>query len=121
MSEGGNVGGRQFRQYNASDEDNVSLCAVCTEKKRKTEADKFCIGCSDYYCAECIKLHDVVPALRGHVILGAIEYKRHRAEGKIPSMPTKRCSKHATKIVDMYCKTHDEVGCTTCFALEHNA
>jgi hypothetical protein len=30
-------------------------------------------------------------------------------------VPTERCLKHPAKVVDMYCKTHDDVGCSVCF------
>lgn len=87
-------------------------CSVCFQKNVKNEADKYCAICLDYFCVNCVaKTHGIGSALAGHDLL---------ATGKMPPLPTKRCSEHGTKVIDMFCKTHEKVGCSICFILEHS-
>lgn len=87
-------------------------CSVCIQTNKKGEAERYCTICLDYFCSNCIKkTHGVESELAGHVLI---------AIGSMPPVPTKRCSEHGTKVIDMYCKTHREIGCSTCFILEHS-
>ncbi|XP_053388659.1 heat shock 70 kDa protein 12A-like, partial [Mercenaria mercenaria] len=101
-----------------SDEIFDLLCTVCKRKGKNTEAEKFCFDCGDYYCLTCVKVHDDVPLLTGHKILGKNQFQSMSIRMK-PPVPTERCDKHSHKHIDMYCKYHDEVGCSTCMATEH--
>lgn len=38
-----------------------------------------------------------------------------------PDFPTLNCSQHPSKILDTYCKDHDEVICTLCIDLNHSS
>lgn len=101
--------------------DNLgSFCCVCLNKGIKTEASNYCSNCLDYYCEECLKLHDVVPCLTGHVVVDKTEMKKSKASLELLQIPTMRCPEHPAKILDMYCRTHHQVGCTTCFTLNHS-
>lgn len=120
MAESRDVSGRKPNRKNESVDKCNFACCVCIKKNVKTEAVKYCSSCLDYFCENCVKMHDLLPALSGHVIVGKSDIKGQNTRGNVPSIPTKRCLKHETKIVDMYCKTHDELGCTTCFALQHS-
>lgn len=119
MAEGGNVSGRKGNFENDSFVKCNLPCCVCLKKNIRIEADTYCTNCMDYFCKECVNMHDLWPALSDHVIVGKMDIKQKHTEGKLPSIPTNRCSKHETMIVDMYCETHNEVGCTTCFSVEH--
>ncbi|XP_053402930.1 uncharacterized protein LOC128558110 [Mercenaria mercenaria] len=101
-----------------SDETFDLLCTVCKRKGKNTEAEKYCVDCGDYYCLTCVKVHDDVPLLTGHKILGKGQFQS-MSTGKQPPVPTERCDKHSHKHVDMYCQNHDDVGCSTCMAIEH--
>ncbi|XP_060608430.1 uncharacterized protein LOC132760470 [Ruditapes philippinarum] len=37
----------------------------------------------------------------------------------MPRAPTERCDRHSHKHIDMYCQNHDNVGCSTCMAVDH--
>ncbi|XP_053390769.1 uncharacterized protein LOC128553621 [Mercenaria mercenaria] len=63
----------------------------------------------------------MIPGLKGHTLLDNSNYKSSSLHAGLPAVPTERCSIHETKIVDMYCGNHDEVGCTTCMALSHRS
>ncbi|XP_053381899.1 uncharacterized protein LOC128549319 [Mercenaria mercenaria] len=101
-----------------SDETFDLLCSVCKKKNKNTEAAKFCVDCRDYYCSICVKFHDDVPALSLHKILDKGQFQP--GPGQVLQMvPTERCDKHSHKHVDMYCQNHDDVGCSTCMAVDH--
>ncbi|XP_053373516.1 E3 ubiquitin-protein ligase Midline-1-like [Mercenaria mercenaria] len=101
-----------------SDETFDLLCSVCKRKHINKEADKYCVDCSDYYCSICVKFHEDIPALSGHKILDKGQFQ-HGTSKELPMVPTERCDKHNHKPVDMYCQNHDDVGCSTCMAVEH--
>ncbi|XP_060572786.1 E3 ubiquitin/ISG15 ligase TRIM25-like isoform X2 [Ruditapes philippinarum] len=98
----------------ASDEFSDFQCFTCTGKV----AVKYCVECQGYCCQSCMDTHLRFPALKSHTLL---DPSTGKVEGSLISLPTQRCSIHSIKLVDMYCKDHDEVGCTTCMALKHRS
>ncbi|XP_045196111.1 transcription intermediary factor 1-alpha-like [Mercenaria mercenaria] len=95
--------------------------ASCLANNRTREAIKYCVECQGYCCKECTDIHNGLPGLKGHALLDKSNYKSSSLQAGLPAVPTERCSIHQTKIVDMYCGNHDEVGCTTCMALNHRS
>ncbi|XP_053385735.1 uncharacterized protein LOC123537751 [Mercenaria mercenaria] len=94
-------------------------CSPCSESGSSKEADKFCVDCGSYFCAKCLLDHNKFPALRSHHISDKPEQnKRNETQ---TSLPTERCSIHHGKLVDMFCKDHDEVCCAACIAMKHRA
>ncbi|XP_053401727.1 uncharacterized protein LOC128557719 [Mercenaria mercenaria] len=106
---------------NASDEIIDSKCSVCAGKNIKREAEKYCVECQDYYCIPCTDTHKTFPALRGHKLLDKADFSTHGLQSSLPSFPTERCLIHKAKLLDMFCKNHDEVVCATCVAINHRA
>ncbi|XP_053390768.1 uncharacterized protein LOC128553620 [Mercenaria mercenaria] len=106
---------------NTSDEIFNFKCSPCMANNRTREALKYCVECQGYCCKECTDIHNGLPGLKGHTLLDKSNYKSSRLPAGLPAVPTERCCKHETKIVDMYCGNHDEVGCTTCMALNHRS
>ncbi|XP_053386550.1 uncharacterized protein LOC128546168 [Mercenaria mercenaria] len=99
-----------------------TCCSPCLESGRTKEADKFCVDCGTYFCAKCLLHHNKFPALRSHQILdksGQDKQKENYETGV--SLPTERCSIHHGKLVDKFCKDHDEVCCAACIAIKHRA
>jgi hypothetical protein len=94
------------------------LCSPCKRKGRNQEADKYCTDCHDYYCSECVNFHEDIPALSGHNILDKSQVQQKTRVG-FPVAPTEKCERHRFKPVDMYCQNHDDVGCSTCMAVDH--
>jgi hypothetical protein len=103
----------------SSDEIFNFKCLPCLDDKRNKEAAKYCVECQGYYCQSCADMYHKMPGLKSHTFLDQTNYKSSSGIGGLPAIPTQRCSVHKTKIVDMYCGNHDEVGCTTCMALIH--
>jgi hypothetical protein len=94
------------------------LCSPCKRKERNKEADKYCADCHDYYCTDCVKFHEDIPALSGHNILDKGQVN-DGTSGTLPVIPTQRCERHGFKPVDKYCQSHDNVGCSSCMAVDH--
>lgn len=119
---GGEISGRKAGRHDQDSVDELDyLCCVCSKKHIRRQATKYCVNCQDYYCGECVQVHDVVPSLSEHVVVGESDFSRRASAGfKLPSVPTERCNEHTTKLIDMYCKNHDEVGCATCMTLKHD-
>lgn len=104
-----------------SSEETVEYpCSPCAESGRTRQAVKYCVECQDYYCKSCTdSLHNSLPALRKHKLLDQTDFSSSSGQQNLPSVPTDRCKIHTTKLIDMYCKDHDEVGCTSCMTLDH--
>lgn len=116
----GQVLGKKNTAISSSDEYIDYRCCVCERKKVNRDAEHYCVSCQDYYCQKCVRIHDDVPSLSEHVILGKSHFKSISGVRRLPSIPTERCLDHPTKIVDIYCETHKEVGCGTCMATKHD-
>ncbi|XP_045196117.2 E3 ubiquitin-protein ligase TRIM33-like, partial [Mercenaria mercenaria] len=104
-----------------SDELFSFKCSPCLAINRNREAVNYCVGCQGYYCQSCADVIHMMPGLKSHTLLDNSNYKSPGLRAGLPAVPTERCSIHETKIVDMYCGNHDEVGCTTCMALNHRS
>lgn len=94
-------------------------CCFCEGKKVKRNAEYYCESCNVYYCQKCVTIHDVVPSMSKHVILDKSHFESDSGVRRLPSIPTERCADHPTKVVDMFCESHKEVGCETCMVTKH--
>ena len=103
----------------ASDEIFNFKCTACAKRNKKREAVKYCVECQGYCCQHCVEVHQDFPALVNHNLLDNSNLISSGSVIELPAIPTERCAVHKTKIVDMYCQVHDDVGCTTCMALDH--
>ncbi|XP_053402492.1 uncharacterized protein LOC128557894 [Mercenaria mercenaria] len=106
---------------NASDEIIDIKCCVCAGKNIIRQAEKYCVECQDYYCIPCTDMHKAFPLMRGHKLLDKADFSTHGLQSSLPCFPTERCSIHKAKLLDMFCKNHDEVVCATCVAINHRA
>ncbi|XP_053389313.1 uncharacterized protein LOC128552306 [Mercenaria mercenaria] len=103
----------------ASDEIIDTKCCVCAGKNITRQAEKYCIECQDYYCIPCTDTHKTFPLMREHKLLDKSDFSTHGLQSSLPSCPTERCQIHKAKLLDMFCKNHDEVVCATCLAINH--
>ncbi|XP_060589152.1 uncharacterized protein LOC132744183 [Ruditapes philippinarum] len=94
------------------------LCSMCKNKGKNTEGEKFCVDCKDYFCIACVQVHGQVPLCADHKVLDKSQVKSVTGKG-LPRAPTERCDRHSHKHIDMYCQNHDNVGCSTCMAVDH--
>ncbi|XP_060600984.1 uncharacterized protein LOC132754385 [Ruditapes philippinarum] len=110
--------GRQIDTDMLSDEIFDVLCSMCTNDGRNTEGKKYCVHCHDYFCVRCVKVHSKVPLCAGHKVLDKSQVKSGTSKA-MPRAPAERCDRHSHKHIDMYCQNHDNVGCSTCMAVDH--
>ncbi|XP_060582490.1 uncharacterized protein LOC132738899 isoform X1 [Ruditapes philippinarum] len=110
--------GRQIDTDILSDEIFDVLCSMCRNEGRNTEGEKYCVDCHDYFCVSCVKVHSKVPVLAGHKVLDKSQVKLGTSKA-LPRAPAERCDRHSHKHIDMYCQNHDNVGCSTCMAVDH--
>ncbi|XP_060560016.1 uncharacterized protein LOC132720047 [Ruditapes philippinarum] len=94
-------------------------CAPCATECKNVEADKFCVDCNHLLCSVCIGHHNKFDFMRGHQMLDKTASNGSRGKEKT-DMPTMRCSKHDGKIIDMFCKSHDEPCCIVCASVYHS-
>ncbi|XP_053388418.1 uncharacterized protein LOC128551543 [Mercenaria mercenaria] len=104
-----------------SDEIFDFTCSPCAEQNKNREAVRYCVECQDYYCQSCTDMHKMFPAMRGHKLLNKADFNSSSHQQNLPPVPTERCHNHKTKLMDMYCRDHDEVCCTSCVAENHRS
>ncbi|XP_060560326.1 uncharacterized protein LOC132720253 [Ruditapes philippinarum] len=103
-----------------SDEILDVLCSMCKNRGKKSEGEKFCVDCHDYFCINCVTVHSQVPLCVDHKVLDKSQVKSGTSKG-LPKAPTERCGRHSHKHIDMFCQNHDNVGCSTCMAIDHRS
>ncbi|XP_053394937.1 E3 ubiquitin-protein ligase TRIM33-like [Mercenaria mercenaria] len=89
----------------------------CSRINKQKEAVKYCVECQGYCCQSCVYTHETFPTLVGHKFFD----QSTGLSTDFPVVPTEICSRHNIKILDLYCRTHDVVCCTSCMALEHTS
>ncbi|KAL4224226.1 hypothetical protein ACF0H5_017679 [Mactra antiquata] len=97
------------------------ICTPCAEDNLIKESLKYCVECQQYCCKDCLTSHRRISSLKGHTFLDNSSVKTQGQPRSLPAFPTKQCSKHLGKIVDMFCKTHDVVCCYVCAAEDHKS
>ncbi|KAL4228350.1 Transcription intermediary factor 1-alpha [Mactra antiquata] len=95
------------------------ICTSCAEDNLIKEALKYCVECQKYCCKDCLTSHRRFALLKGHTFLDNSSVKLQGQPSSLPAFPTKQCSQHIGKIMDMFCKTHDVVCCYVCAAEDH--
>jgi hypothetical protein len=110
------VDGRKLRDtLRLGSEDWIEFpCSPCEKDGKNVASVKHCVECGENLCKTCLSCHEKFT--RGHQI---VENPRAKIEQKKPELPVQRCDKHGGKLVDVYCPSHDTVGCATCVAVDH--
>ncbi|XP_060584074.1 uncharacterized protein LOC132740231 [Ruditapes philippinarum] len=112
------VDGRKLRQtmYQDSDIKHDFPCLPCTQEGRNVAAIKYCVECDENLCQKCVGDHNKFSAMRRHQLLDTVK----QPSGKRQELPSQKCGKHGGKLIDVYCPSHDKVGCSTCMTVEHS-
>lgn len=97
-----------------SDELIALRCSVCAKKNRIKDAEKCCAECQEYYCIPCSDMHKMFAMFERHNLLTKENFHGSVHQGSLPHIPTERCTKHAFKVLDMYCEDHDVTICASC-------
>ncbi|XP_060570123.1 uncharacterized protein LOC132728497 [Ruditapes philippinarum] len=75
-----------------SDEIFDVLCSMCKNRGKKSEGEKFCVDCHDYFCMNCVIVHSQVPVLACHKVLDKSQVKSGTSKG-LPRAPVERSCK----------------------------
>ncbi|XP_021166306.2 E3 ubiquitin/ISG15 ligase TRIM25 [Fundulus heteroclitus] len=82
-------------------------CDFCV--LRQNQATKSCLTCLASYCDEHVEPHYIIPVLQKHELISAT----------IP-IGKKVCAQHG-KLMDLYCRTDEELICTECTVEKHES
>ena len=90
---------------------------ICSLEECQGEAVVYCTSCQGCLCQTCTDEHAVHRFTRKHQTITAAE-----AKGKMTSSTKSHhpCGRHPNQMLDMYCKTCDEIICHECFNAEHS-
>ncbi|XP_060594363.1 uncharacterized protein LOC132748746 [Ruditapes philippinarum] len=102
-----------------SDEAEVIFCEPCEQDGRQTEAEGFCVDCSEYLCGQCYKNHKLFKAFRSHVLQDKNTMPQTVKDKYVQDVCVTTCSLHVDKVIEYFCSSCDILGCTTCITLNH--
>ncbi|WAR08930.1 hypothetical protein MAR_018888 [Mya arenaria] len=94
-------------------------CDPCLREKHCVEATNYCPECKERLCAMCTSQHKKFQILKTHKVLGVEDAPRPEVPKSEKIKCSETCKKHANKMLDLYCRAHDEVGCSACMAVNH--
>lgn len=94
------------------------LCTTCEHDGVRVEAINFCMECNSNLCPTCVGQHRKFPTMKGHKVLGK-SARRHINRDVIEEENLLECENHPGKMVDMYCREHDDVWCGGCMTVHH--
>ena len=105
-------------------EDEVKVTAsadremvICSLEDCQGEAVMYCTVCQEYLCQTCTDEHAAHRLTKKHQTITTSE-----AKGKVTSSTNTHhpCGRHPNQMLDMYCKTCDEIICHECFNTDHS-
>ena len=91
--------------------------AICSQEECQGEGVMYCTNDQEYLCQTCTDEHAVHRFTRKHKTITAEEAKDKVASSTKSNHP---CGRHANQLLDMYCKTCEEIICHDCFNTEHS-
>ena len=105
------------------DEDEMEVTAsadreavICSLEHCQGEAVMYCTACQEYLCQTCNDEHDASRFNRKHQTITAAEAKSKMTQSTKSHHP---CGRHPNQMLNMYCKTCDEIICHECFDTDH--
>ncbi|XP_060592303.1 transcription intermediary factor 1-beta-like [Ruditapes philippinarum] len=113
---------KDFTNISKDSEEMFDICcSSCSDDNKTIQAKKFCVECGLNFCENCVKFHKKIPLLQSHEIVDVTQVGKGEVKQVTKELPTERCNIHHGKLMDMFCKDHDEVCCGVCIALKHRA
>lgn len=93
-------------------------CGPCAADSKMLLAVGYCQFCRHYLCKTCLSYHQNLG--RAHVLLDKDSMPREVSTPAPKLDPLlENCREHKQKILELYCKTHDEVCCVICATMRH--
>ena len=93
-----------------------AMCESCSGDK----AVAFCRQCTEFICAECVRLHQRLKVFSGHKTVSLDELKKGGAKDiVVPKAPLKMCEEHDEQM-KIYCHDCSCLICRDCIIENHN-
>ncbi|XP_052802998.1 E3 ubiquitin-protein ligase TRIM71-like [Mya arenaria] len=93
-------------------------CGPCSADSKTQLAIGYCQFCRHYLCKNCFAYHQNLG--RAHVLLDKDTMPREVSTPAVSMDPLlETCREHKHKILELYCKGHDEVCCVICATAKH--
>ncbi|XP_060575305.1 uncharacterized protein LOC132732814 [Ruditapes philippinarum] len=102
-----------------SDEVSEILCDPCELAGGKRLAHGYCKHCSEFLCSSCYNEHRRFKPTRHHILLDNSEMPTVKKEQAFKDTCTDFCSNHESSVIEYYCKSCDQFGCSHCFVTGH--
>jgi hypothetical protein len=124
MAVPGKKASKQFSsstQSMASDEDLQVYCQPCDEEGTRIPAHGYCVDCKEHLCKNCFTVHKKHKLSKHHTLLDATRMPKVLHQPSTSDELTTPCSKHPKEMIKFYCLDHEELLCSVCVTLEHQA
>ncbi|XP_053403117.1 uncharacterized protein LOC128558249 [Mercenaria mercenaria] len=94
-------------------------CDSCKEDNKCLPAEGFCVNCDEYLCMKCFSFHKKQKALKLHVLKDKLNMPKNRAHVNIHDVCVDKCSSHTDRVIEYFCKSCDQLGCSVCIVTGH--
>ncbi|XP_045175478.2 uncharacterized protein LOC123536387 [Mercenaria mercenaria] len=83
----------------------------------------YCVECDHFLCQTCLKQHNKFDSMKQHQVVknASGKGKDDKRRGNWVDLPSQRCDTHHGKLIDMYCRGHNEVCCGACASINHSS
>ncbi|XP_045189139.2 uncharacterized protein LOC123546708 [Mercenaria mercenaria] len=102
-----------------SDEDREIFCDPCEIDEQKHLAERYCKNCAEFLCINCYNNHRKYRPTRHHILLDKHEMPTIKNVHIQKDVCTDHCTYHEDKVIEYYCSSCDQFGCSHCFILGH--
>ena len=100
--------------------DESSEAQKCTSCEGKNAATCYCFDCHDFYCGDCLPVHNRIATLRGHrnVVIENIQAQDVEELIHRPAMCTEKF--HEKELLEYFCQECQVCLCHKCGLVNHN-
>ena len=92
----------------------------CTSCKGKNAATCYCFDCQDFFCGDCLRVHNGIPICRGHRNV-VIENLQEQDVKELIHRPVMCAEKfHEKEILEYFCQECQLCICLRCGSVNHN-
>ena len=93
------------------------ICDPCDSNDETEIAESYCIDCNEFLCKGCANAHKKSKLSNHHKLLESDKMPKK----KFVLSCDNTCSRHDGKFLEYFCKSHNEICCTSCVTLEHRS
>ncbi|XP_045174686.2 uncharacterized protein LOC123535981 [Mercenaria mercenaria] len=100
-------------------EDLNQECDPCLSDGQHEDAHGNCVDCKEYLCKNCLKFHQKTKALNHHQLLNIDNMGEQKSPSTTSQACPEKCTRHADKVIQFFCREHKELGCHVCMTIDH--